>query len=97
VVCIFEKDLESTLVREIESLGGQCLKFNSTKSGMPDRLVLLPGGYACFVEMKRPGEKPRPLQLKRKRDLEKLGFSVAVIDSRKGIKDFIKGVMPYDV
>jgi len=93
VIVIFEKDLEKRLVREIEKLGGEALKFNSTKSGMPDRLILIPKGRAYFVEMKKPGEKPRPLQLKRKRDLEKLGFQVEVIDSIDQIDIFIKEVI----
>jgi len=93
VIVIFEKDLEKRLVREIEKIGGEALKFNSTKSGMPDRLILMPKGRAYFVEMKKPGEKPRPLQLKRKRDLEKLGFQVKVIDSIDQIDIFIKEVI----
>ena len=93
MIVIFEKDLEKRLVREIEKLGGEALKFNSTKSGMPDRLILIPKGRAYFVEMKKPGEKPRPLQLKRKRDLEKLGFQVEVIDSIDQIDIFIKEVI----
>lgn len=93
MIVIFEKDLEKRLVREIEKIGGEALKFNSTKSGMPDRLILMPKGRAYFVEMKKPGEKPRPLQLKRKRDLEKLGFQVKVIDSIDQIDIFIKEVI----
>lgn len=85
--------MEKRLVREIEKLGGEALKFNSTKSGMPDRLILTPKGRAYFVEMKKPGEKPRPLQLKRKKDLEILGFQVKVIDSIEQINVFIKEVV----
>lgn len=68
------------------------LKFVSPgMSGVPDRLVLLPGGQLIFVEMKRPGGKLQPLQLKRKRDLEQLGFRVEVIDSEQQIKDLCRG------
>ena len=35
----------------------------------------------AFVELKAPGKKPRPLQLKRKRMLERLGFPVYVVDN----------------
>ncbi len=50
-------------------------------AGVPDRLVLLPKGKIYFVELKAPGKKLRPLQLKRKEQLESLGFKVYVIDS----------------
>ena len=48
--------------------------------GVPDRLILSPGGKAAFVEVKKPGEKLRPLQQRRKKQLEALGFSVYVLD-----------------
>ena len=47
---------------------------------MPDRLVLLPNGILAFVELKAPGKKLRPLQIRRKAQLERLGFSVYCID-----------------
>ncbi len=43
---------------------------------MPDRLILLPNRKAAFVEVKAPGKTLRPLQEKRKRQLEALGFGV---------------------
>jgi hypothetical protein len=49
-------------------------------NGVPDRLVLLPNGKMAFVELKAPGKKMRSLQIKRKRQLEALGFSVYCID-----------------
>nr|WP_330398693.1 VRR-NUC domain-containing protein [Lacrimispora celerecrescens] len=48
--------------------------------GVPDRLVLLPGGRCAFVELKAPGKKLRPLQEKRRTQLEALGFPVYCID-----------------
>lgn len=81
--------MENRLIREVENLGGQALKFNSSKRGMPDRIVLMPGGNITFVEMKAPGERPRPLQEKRMRDLKELSFPVAVIDSLQSLEKFI--------
>ena len=61
--------------------GGVALKFVSPgTAGVPDRLVLLPGKKIAFVELKAPGKKPRPLQIKRKEQIEALGFKVWVID-----------------
>jgi hypothetical protein len=54
-------------------------------SGVPDRLVLIPGGVIAFVELKAPGKQMRPLQIKRKRQLEELGFLVYCLDDIKMI------------
>jgi hypothetical protein len=59
---------------------------------MPDRLVLLPGGRVAFVEVKAPGEQPRPLQLARHRLLRRLGFKVYVLDGEEQIQQIIKEI-----
>lgn len=77
-----EKVIEHKLLTEVKKIGGLALKFVSPGyDGVPDRIVLLPGGKIGFVEVKAPGEKPRPLQRARHKSLMKLGFSVYVIDS----------------
>lgn len=89
-----EREVELKLKKEVEKLGGFCLKFTSPgMAGMPDRLVLFPAGRLIFVELKAPGRKLRPLQIKRKKQLERLGFQVYIIDSYKGIEDFSQEVM----
>lgn len=76
-----EKQIEQALVKQTKRMGGIALKFISPGyDGMPDRLVLLPGGKIAFAEMKAPRKRMRPLQVKRKRQLETLGFSVYCID-----------------
>lgn len=88
-----ESRIERRLRREIEKLGGKALKFVSPgMAGVPDRIVLMPGGRLMFVELKAPGQTLRPLQVKRKRDLESLGFRVFVIDSYEELNDFIEMV-----
>ena len=76
-----EKQIEQKLVKAVRNAGGLCPKFVSPGlAGMPDRLILLPGGRFAFVEVKAPGEKPRALQLHRHAQLRALGFSVFVLD-----------------
>ena len=76
-----ENQIEAKLKQMVEKQGGIALKFASPGlSGMPDRLVLLPGGHMAFVEVKAPDKVPRPLQEARHRMLRKLGFKVYVLD-----------------
>lgn len=76
-----EKEIENKLVSAVKIMGGICPKFTSPGfDGMPDRLVLLPKRKIGFVEVKAPGEKPRPLQIARHKLLRKLGFKVYVLD-----------------
>ena len=78
-----ERAIEAGLIRIINSVGGLAPKFVSPgMAGMPDRLVLLPGGRILFVECKDTGQKLRPLQRYRKQQLEELGFSVMLIDTK---------------
>ena len=81
-----EKYLEQALTKEVKKRGGMALKFISPGlSGIPDRLVLLNDGKFAFVELKAPGKQMRPLQIKRKKQLEALGFLVYCIDTKEQI------------
>jgi hypothetical protein len=88
---MIEKQLESKLVAAVKAAGGIPPKFTSPGfDGMPDRLVLLPGGKTAFVEVKSPGCKPRPLQLSRHGMLRRLGFKVFVLDDVQQINDILE-------
>ena len=88
-----EKELEQMLVREVKRRGGRAYKFISPGlNGVPDRLVLLPGGKIGFVEVKAPGKKMRPNQIKRKSELEGLGFLVYCLDNPKDIGGVVDGI-----
>ena len=74
-----EKEIERKLKVLVEGkLGGLCLKWVCPGwSGVPDRILLFPGGRVYFVELKRPkGGKVDSLQKWWKRKLEGLGFTV---------------------
>ena len=87
-----ERDIERKLKKRVESTGGWCLKFISSVSGIPDRICLFPSGRIIFVELKRHGEYPRPLQINQINKIKKLGFRVEVIDSEQGIEGLIRSV-----
>jgi len=81
-----EKAIEKKLVQSVKSAGGIALKFVSPGfDGMPDRIVLIPDGHIGFVEVKAPGEKPRPLQIARHGLLRRLGFKVYILDDEQQI------------
>ncbi len=88
-----ESKIEARLKAKVAKAGGLTLKFLSPgTAGVPDRLVLLPGKKIFFAELKAPGEKLRPLQQKRKQQLERLGFQVYIIDSCQAVRDFMREV-----
>ena len=85
-----EQTIERKLVVATKNMGGIALKFVSPGfDGMPDRIVLLPGGHIGFVEVKAMGCKPRPLQLSRHGLLRRLGFKVYVLDDERQIEKII--------
>ena len=88
-----EKQIERKLVRMTSQMGGMALKFVSPGcDGVPDRLVLLPGGKVGFVEVKAPRKKPRPLQVRRISQIRGLGFPVFVVDGMDQIEEFLQKI-----
>ena len=85
-----EREIEHKLRREVEKRGGRCFKFLSSVSGVPDRILLLPGGLVIFVELKKEGEKPRKLQEVQMRKIRELGFRVRVVDSEQRIQELMR-------
>ena len=85
-----EKHIERNLVQAVRRMGGLAPKFTSPGwAGVPDRLVLLPGGHLAFVEVKAPGKTLRPLQVRRKGQLEALGFRVYCVDRPEQIPEIL--------
>lgn len=88
-----ESALERKLVLEVKKIGGQAVKWTAPgRAGVPDRIILLPGGRVAFVEMKAPGKKMKPLQAWWAVRLMDMGHLHYVIDSVEGIQKFIEEV-----
>lgn len=83
----YESDIERLLSKEVEKLGGRCVKWGV--NGEPDRIVLLPGGYAVFVETKRGDGKLSLLQEEKIKRLRLLGFEVYVPYSKSDVRMII--------
>jgi len=85
-----EKEIEEYLRKEVKKAGGKAYKFESPgNDGVPDRIVIFPGNNIYFVELKAPGKKPRPLQVKQMRDLKNFGCKVSVLDSKERVDQFM--------
>lgn len=87
-----ERDIERKLVGVVKQHGGLCLKWVCPGwSGVPDRIVLLPGGRVVFVETKRPKDgKLSKLQKWWAETLRRLGFSYWTIWDIAGLYVFEK-------
>ena len=85
-----ESKIEKYLKSKVEKLGGECLKFNSGVVGVPDRIVILPGGKITFIELKAPGKPLRRLQQHWNEKLNALGVNCIMIDSKEGVNEFIQ-------
>ena len=62
----------------------------SSETGYPDRLLLMPGGRMAWVEVKSKGEKPRVIQEVRMARLRRMGFRVYVADSREKVDEIVR-------
>lgn len=82
-----EKDIETYLRDRVKKLGGIAYKFVSPgNDGVPDRLIVMPGGRIFFVELKAPGRKSTALQQMQQQRLAALNCVVyADVDSREKV------------
>lgn len=88
---MLEKEIERKLRDGVCAEGGYCLKLVCPGfTGMPDRLILLPGGVMAFAELKAPGQRERQRQRFVQKRLQRMGFPVfATIDSVKKVEDVL--------
>ena len=88
-----ESQLEENLCKKIKKLGGMALKFMSPgRAGVPDRIILMPGGKIYFVEMKSSNGPVNPIQEYIFEKFEELGFKVHILNSEQTIENFLKKV-----
>lgn len=90
-----ESTVEAALSRECRLHGFCCLKLTPSTPGVPDRLVVLPGGASVFVEVKAPGRRPREAQRHWHTVLSDMGHRVCVVDHPREARDLVAAL--YDV
>jgi len=87
---MLENSIEQYFVDSCKKQGWLAWKFASPSNrSVPDRMVLLPGGWVCFVEVKATGKGPSPAQASKHRQMAKLNHLVAIIDSKPLVDKFI--------
>ena len=85
---MLERDLEKQLIARAKLAGGVAIKWTApSMAGVPDRIVILPGGKIVFVELKAPGKKPSLIQQRTIEMLKGLGACVLVLDSVEGLNE----------
>lgn len=90
-----ESTVEKHLADRVKRLGGLCWKFVSPNlSGVPDRIVVLPGGRVYFVELKAPGRTPRVNQIRRARELQQRGAPALALDSPLAVDMWLEAITP---
>lgn len=89
---VTEARVERELVRVVRAMGGDVRKLMWLgRRHAPDRLVLLPGGRLWFIELKRPGARPRPGQVREMKRLRQYGQLVAVLASIEEVRLWSEG------
>ena len=84
-----ERAVERAFTEEAKRRGAWALKLAvAGVAGFPDRCVLAPGGRIAFVELKRPGERPRALQLWIHGRLRNMSFRVELLDRAEAVTPF---------
>lgn len=92
-----ESEIEKHLVKRVKELGGEVRKVQWIgRRGAPDRLVMAPwrdrfGDWVgtIWVELKAPGEKAKPHQIREHERMRKMGQRVVVIDSIEGVEELL--------
>ena len=88
-----EKSIENVLRQSVEEEGGLCLKWTCPgHRGVPDRMILFPGGIIAFVELKRPGAKVKAEGLQNwwRQRLQEFGFGCYEISEAEQAKALAK-------
>lgn len=84
-----ESQIESYLVERTKAAGGECRKLKWIgRNGAPDRIVMLPD-RTVWVELKAPGEKCRPHQIREHERMRRMGQRVEVVDSFEGVDEVL--------
>jgi hypothetical protein len=90
-----ESQIESKMVRLVRDRGGLCYKFVSPNNpGVPDRIVIIPGGKTIYVELKTLFGRASEIQKWQIAEMQKRGADVRLLHGWDAVKEFLEEVMP---
>lgn len=93
MISLRESVVENYFKDQVTAYGGLAMKFVSPSlRGVPDQIVLYKG-KTYYAEIKAPGKKPRPSQIAMSKRFNQYGITIHVIDTKKGVDDFIKNIL----
>lgn len=85
-----ESNLEQFFATTVKRAGGLPVKIAPIMAGIPDRLVILPGGRMFLIELKADGGRLSPIQRELHARIAKLGVTVIVLTGRTEVLDWIE-------
>ena len=90
---MLEKNIVKRIMASLKEDGFFCIKIHGSEyqmAGLPDVLALK-GGRAYWLEVKRPGGKPTPLQVRMIEKLKGFGCVAGVVFSVEEAKELVNG------
>jgi len=88
-----EQRIQTSIIKYIKSIGGLPIKQNQigiyAQAGVPDIIACIKGRFVA-IEVKRPGQKPMPIQEAFLASIAKKGGLAFWTDNLKKVKDIIK-------
>ncbi len=86
-----ESQIERWLCSQIKAMGGICDKFTSPSNpGVPDRIIIMPGGHVVFAELKTEVGRLSGIQKWQRERYAGVGADVRLIKGMKGARELVK-------
>lgn len=84
-----EASLEEFFRKQVRLVGGLVIKLAPTQRGIPDRLVILPGGRITFVELKAEDGRLSEIQKAMHARFAEKGVAVLTLTGRDEVKSWL--------
>lgn len=95
---MLERDVEKKLTDLTRQAGGKSYKWVAPGNrGVPDRILILPGGRIYFVELKTDSGRLTAIQIRQQKRLKELGANVRTLYGMGEIEAFAREVMRDEV
>lgn len=86
--------LERHLRKQVRLQGGMTIKLAPTEKGVPDRLIIAPGGSIYLVELKTESGRLSPAQKLWHNRAEAVGATVHIVYGRDELDALLEEILP---